>query len=272
MVPMNIKSKNISAWDRMARAGHILATPATDEELKNPLRIVDEIGWLGGSIHGWKVLCLAAGGGRHGPLYCAAGAKVTVVDLSSGMLEIDREVAMQRKMYIRLIECDMCDLSSLQNEEFDLVVHPVSTCYIDRPSAAFREVARVLRPGGLYVSQHKQPMNLQASLLPDSGNYVIERPATSGSIAASATQPSRLREPGTDEMIHSLQSILGGICRAGFVIEDLVEPDHAKPDHPPGSFGHRCSYIPPYIRIKSRRLAKTASNSSVIKPKIWLGD
>ncbi len=269
---MNTKSKNISAWDRMARAGHILATPATDEELKNPLRVVDEIGWLGGNIQGWRVLCLAAGGGRHAPLYCAAGAVVTVVDLSSGMLEIDREVAMQRKMDIRLIECDMCDLSSLQNEEFDLVVHPVSTCYVDRPSAVFYEVARVLGPGGLYISQHKQPMNLQASLLLDGGNYVIERPAASGSIAASATQPSRLREPGTNEIIHSLQSILGGICRAGFVIEDLVEPHHAKPDQPPGSFGHRCSYIPPYIRIKSRRLQHTVNDSSANKSKIWLGN
>jgi SAM-dependent methyltransferase len=270
--PMNLKTKNSSAWDRMARSGHVLATPATDEELKNPLRVVDEIGWLGGSIQGWRVLCLAAGGGRHGPLYCAAGANVTVVDLSSGMLEIDREIAIHRKMEIRLINCDMCDLNSLHNAEFDLVVHPVSTCYIDRPSAVFQEVARVLRPGGLYVSQHKQPMNLQASLLPDGGNYVIERPAASGSIAASPTQPSRLREPGTEEIIHSLQSILGGICRAGFVIEDLVEPHHAKPDQPPGSFGHRCAFIPPYIRIKSRRLQNTMPESSGNKNKIWLGD
>ncbi|MCY2976808.1 MAG: class I SAM-dependent methyltransferase [Planctomycetota bacterium] len=269
---MNITAKNSNAWDRMARSGHVLATPATDEELRNPLRSVDEIGWLGGSIQGWRVLCLAAGGGRHGPLYCAAGAEVTVADISPGMLEIDREVAMQRKMDIRLIECDMCDLSSLQKEEFDLVVHPVSTCYIDRPSAVFHEVARVLRTGGLYISQHKQPMNLQASLVPNEGNYVIERPATSGSISAQATLPSRLREPGTDEIIHSLQSILGGICRAGFVIEDLVEPHHAKPDHPPGSFGHRCSYIPPYIRIKSRRLQNTVADSPASKPKIWLGD
>ena len=268
---MNITAKNSSAWDRMARAGHVLATPATDEELNHPLRVVDEIGWLGGDIVGWQVLCLAAGGGRHGPLYCAAGARVTVVDLSPGMLEIDREVAMQRRMDIRLIECDMCELRSLQNAEFDLVVHPVSTCYTDRPAAVFQEVARVLRPGGLYVSQHKQPINLQSSLVPVAGHYVIERPATSGSVAVPPIHASRLRENGTKEVIHSLQTILGGICRAGFVIEDLVEPHHAKPDQPPGSFGHRCTFIPPYIRVKSRRLQSQATNLPVQATKIWLG-
>ena len=269
---MNTTAKNSSAWDRMARAGHVLATPATDEELNHPLRVVDEIGWLGGNILGWRVLCLAAGGGRHGPLYCAAGAKVTVVDLSPGMLEIDREVAMQRRMDIRLIECDMCELRSLQNAEFDLVVHPVSTCYTDRPAAVFQEVARVLRPGGLYVSQHKQPINLQSSLLPVAGNYVIERPATSGGVAAPPIHSSRLRENGTEEIIHSLQTILGGICRAGFVIEDLVEPHHAKPDQPFGSFGHRCTFIPPYIRVKSRRLQSQATNLPIQATKIWLGE
>jgi SAM-dependent methyltransferase len=266
-----IASKNTNAWDRMARAGHILATPVTDEELNHPLRVIDDVGWLGGDIRGWKVLCLAAAGGRHGPLYTAAGAIVTVVDLSPGMLELDREVANQRRMDIRLIESDMCELRSLQNGEFDLVVHPVSSCYTARPGAVFQEVSRVLRGGGLYISQHKQPMNLQASLTPVVGNYVIERPATTGGVAKPPAMASRLRETGATEIIHSLQSIIGGICRAGFVIEDFVEPDHAKPDQPLGSFGHRCTFIPPYIRLKARRRQLTGTNLAVHLPRIWVG-
>jgi len=263
----------------MARAGHILATPATDSELQNPLKVIDEIGWLGKDIRGWRVLCLAAGGGRHGPLYCAAGATVTVVDLSPEMLKLDRQVAIERKMDIRLVEGDMCDLRSLQANQFDLVVQPVSTCYVARIAAVFREVARVLRIGGLYVSQHKQPINLQASLHPIEGNYVIERAAQTGTIAEAAVGPSRLREPGTQEVIHSLQSILGGICRAGFVIEDIAEPQHAKVDQPPGSFGHRCAFIPPYIRIKSRRVSKESDSSqsgstgqTTAASRLWIGN
>ena len=35
-----------------------------------------------GSLEGRRVLCLAAGGGTHGPLFALAGADVTVVDFS----------------------------------------------------------------------------------------------------------------------------------------------------------------------------------------------
>src|SRR5437762_9992881 len=49
---------------------------AADKDFANPLATVDQIGWLGGDIRDTRVLCLAAGGGKHGPLYAAAGANV----------------------------------------------------------------------------------------------------------------------------------------------------------------------------------------------------
>ena len=50
------------------------------------------------------------------------------------------------------------------------------------------------------------------------------------------------------------EELIGLMCRAGFVIEDLVEPLHAKQDAEVGSFGHRSQYAAPYVRIKARRL------------------
>lgn len=244
---------NTAAWDRMARQGHVLAQPATDAELARPLQVVDPIGWLGGNIQGWQVLCLAAGGGRHGPLYRAAGAEVTVVDLSPEMLALDRQVASQRGLELRTIEASMVRLPMLADKQFDLVIHPVSTCYIEQPIQAFAEVTRLLRPGGLYISQHKQPINLQTSLEPIQGRYVIEQPAGLGRQAVPAKSPSRLREPGTIEYIHPLEVLLGGMCRCGLVIEDVVEPRHGQPDAPLGSFAHRCHFVSPYLRIKARR-------------------
>ncbi|MFY7875530.1 MAG: class I SAM-dependent methyltransferase, partial [Pirellula sp.] len=88
-----IETQNKLAYDRMAKNGHILATIVTKEELNEPLRSIDTSGWLGKSIFGWNVLCLGAAGGRHSALYHAAGAKVTVVDISEGMLDLDRFVA-----------------------------------------------------------------------------------------------------------------------------------------------------------------------------------
>ena len=48
--------------------------PAADDEFGDPLRAVNVAGWLGSTIAGKSVLCLAAGGGRHGAVYAAAGA------------------------------------------------------------------------------------------------------------------------------------------------------------------------------------------------------
>ena len=124
---------------------------------RDPLKVVDSLGWLSGGIEGWNVLCLAAGGGRHGPLYTAAGASVTVVDISSAMLELDRRVAEENKMRIRTFESSMDDLSMLKDGEFDLVIHPVSTCYLPSLDRLFPEVARV--PIGWFVYQPAQAAN-----------------------------------------------------------------------------------------------------------------
>ncbi|MCG8649557.1 MAG: class I SAM-dependent methyltransferase, partial [Pirellulales bacterium] len=159
----------------MAAAGNPLCRPAKDEELANPLATVDRSGWLGSSIAGRKLLCLAAGGGRQSSLYAAAGAIVTVVDISGAMLELDRQVAAQRGYPLRLYETSMDDLSMLDPAEFDIVIHPVSSCYVPDVTKVYQQVARVIRPGGIYISQHKQPASLQAAVDPHPGGGYLLR-------------------------------------------------------------------------------------------------
>lgn len=250
---------NQKAWDGMARSGHALTAPASAQELENPLKVLDASGWLTGGIRGWKVLCLAAGGGRHGPLYAAAGAEVTVVDLSTVMLERDREVAAEHKLQLKTIQTSMDQLNMLADGAFDLVIHPVSTCYLPSLSKLFPEIARVTKSQGLYISQHKQPANLQASLDTYTGHYTIEHAYYDRRPVPPATSPNLLREPGTQEFVHSWNDLLGGICRAGFVIEDVSEPSHGRADALPGSFAHRCYFVSPYLRMKARRVGAPAA-------------
>ncbi len=259
-----IEAINRRAYDAMARRDHVLTTPVTSAELADPLRVLDGRGWLGGNIRGWRVLCLAAGGGRQGPLYAAAGAEVTIVDLSPEMLDKDRAMAQQLGMNFRILNASMTDMSMLGQAEFDLVAHPVSTCYLSNVQRVFQEVARVLRPEGLYVSQHKQPVSLQTSLQMRQGNYVLETEIGKPAKPVPRGQSSRLREPHTVEFAHSLESLLGGICRAGMVIEDLSEPDHTQNDSAPDSMAHRSRFVPPYVRIKARRAADGQSRRLIL--------
>jgi hypothetical protein len=126
----------------------------------------------------------------------------------------------------------------------------------------FHEVARVTKPGGRYVSQHKSPASLQASAAPGtSGRYELLHPQVGG-FPLPPEPPSRLREAGTHEFIHSLTALLGGICAAGFTIEDVCEPDHAAPTAAAGSFAHRAAFVPPYLRVLARR-SKVLSHAAV---------
>lgn len=255
--------KNALAWDALVRRDAKLTRPATNADFADPLRTVDPLGWLGGSIAGRRVLCLAAGGGRQSALYAAAGARVTVLDISREMLARDRQVAAERGQDIRVIEGSMDDLSMLAAGEFDAVIHPVSTCYVPDVVAVYRQVARVTRPGGVYVSQHKSPTSLQASLKPEGDKYTFAEPYYRDGPLPPAP-PSRLREPGTVEFLHRWEELIGGLCRSGFTVEDLVEPMHADLQAEPGAFGHRARYVAPYVRIKARRVGNEPFNPKLI--------
>lgn len=259
-----IQHRNRQAYDRMVQARHFLTQPVSAEELASPLATLDAKGWLGGNIRGWNVLCLAAGGGRQGPLYCAAGARVTVLDISTAMLQLDRQISANLGINYQTVQGEMSDLSMFRPEEFDLVAHPVSTCYVADVETVFIQVARVLRPGGLYISQHKQPMNLQASLEMNQGRYVVETPVGYPAKSLSIGQASLLREPDTVEFAHSLDAILGGICRAGMLIEAVSEPDHANLDSEPGTMGHRSRFIRPYLRIKARKKTDASDSRRIL--------
>jgi len=200
---------NRRGWDRLAAEGVPLAAPAADEAFGDPRGWLGSAGsggraWLPERLAGLEVLCLAAGGGKHGPLYAAAGARVTVFDVSPAMLALDRAVARERRIDLEIIEGSMDDLSMLAAGRYDLVIHPVSTCYLPDVVRVFIEVARVTKPGGRYVSQHNTPASLQAAIEPGvGGRYELVHPQKGGEPLP--PQPSsRLREAGTQEFIHSL--------------------------------------------------------------------
>ncbi|MBT3891831.1 MAG: class I SAM-dependent methyltransferase [Planctomycetaceae bacterium] len=248
--------------------------PAKDEDLHNPLGVIDAQGWLGGDIANQQVLCLAAGGGRQSAIYAAAGANVTVVDISPAMLELDRQVAQQRGFELRIVEASMDDLSVFSNAEFDIVIQPVSTCYLPNIAPIFMEVARVLRSGGIYISQHKQPTSLQTSLQRSENGWTLDQPyyrtGPLPMLPLNQGQGSRLREEGTHEYLHRWEDILGGMCRTGFVIEDFIEPFHADPDADRSSFGDRCHFTAPYMRIKARRSSQVTRSNN--KPQLVIPD
>jgi SAM-dependent methyltransferase len=248
---------NQRAWDERARRHDRHTRTILPRDLRDPLPILDPENWLEGNVRGKKVLCLASGGGLQSAMFAAAGAIVTVVDLSGAMLDQDRAVAHENKLQVVTVQASMDDLSIFPAANFDVVLQPVSTCYVSDIAAVFREVARVLREGGLYISQHKQPASLQGETLPSPRGYMITEPAErSGPLPP--VLPCIHREADAIEYLHPWKLIIGGMCRAGFVIEDLVEPNPgANVLAEKGTWEHRCAFLPPYVKLKARRLSHT---------------
>lgn len=240
-----ILTRNREAWAALADDPRFIAS-GFQPDMQQAAAALDP--WLRAEgVAGKDVLCLAAGGGRHGPLFAAAGARVTVVDLSEAQLAHDRRAA-AAGMAITVVCASLDDLAPLAPQSFDVAVQPVASCYLPDLTRAHAELARVLRPGGLHVVQHKQPASLQAMTTTQQS----WRPYIDG-LALPAVTGVAHREAGAAEFLHTLEALLGGLCRAGFVIEDVAEPLLADALAPPGSAGQRAVTLPPYLKVKARR-------------------
>ena len=264
---MSHLDQNRTAWNRMAQ-GSPFSKVATDEQCRQPLATLDSRGWLPPSVVGLNVLCLAGGGGWQSILYAVAGANVTVVDLSPQMLQLDQQEAERRGVSVRTVEASMDNLSMLAEATFDIVHQPVSTCYVRDIGSVYREIARLLKDSGLYISQHKQPTSLQISHRDEQDRYTIGLEYyQTGSLPN--VEDESYRERGTTEFLHRWDDLVGELCRSGFVLEDLREPYRADHKALPGHFGHRGRFIPPYVRMKARRITRPPGT---ISSRIWTPD
>ena len=162
----------------------------------------------------------------------------------------------------------MDDLSTLDAASFDIVIQPVSTCYVPDVRAVYREVARITAPGGVYISQHKQPASLQSEATPGVQGYWLNTPYYHVGPLAPLLRESEHRELGTIEFLHRWEDLLGGLCREGFVVEDVTEPHHDNAQAQPGSFAHRSRFIAPYVAIKARRTQQPTAPR--VGEKLWL--
>jgi hypothetical protein len=126
----------------------------------------------------------------------------------------------------------------------------------------------VLRDGGLYVSQHKQPASLQVSHRDRRDRYVLGIEYFHEGPLPEVPDQS-YREDGTLEFLHRWEQLVGTLCQSGFVIEDLREPLRADRTAQPGDFRHRGRFIPPYVRLKARRKPRAEDRSST---PLWTPD
>jgi len=105
-----------------------------------------------------NVLEVAAGTGnnlRHYPKDC----KITLIDLSRGMLKRALQKAGKHKLHVSFQEMDAERLGFSDNT-FDTVVDSLSLCTLKEPVEALKEMSRVCKPSGrILLLEHGRSSN-----------------------------------------------------------------------------------------------------------------
>ena len=255
---------NQARWRALADADALYTRPALNLDVVSARERVDPDGWLG-PLEGKRVLCLAGGGGQQSAAFALLGARVTVVDLSDAQLERDTRVAAHYGFDVEILQADMRDLSALEAGAFDIVQHSYSINFVPDVRVVFRQVARVIRPGGTYGLMFANPF--VHSINPrswDGAGYALRQPYLDGAPiqaedeawvyrqgddAGGASRPPSI--PAPREYRHTLSTVVNGLAAHGFTIrrlEDMVStcPD---PDAAPGTWDHFVSIAPPWLIV-----------------------
>jgi len=232
---MNIREQNRLAWDKQVESGNPWTIPVSPEEvaaarrgqvtiLLTPTKPVPQA-WFQ-SLPGCDVLCLASGGGQQGPILAAAGANVTVFDNSPRQLAQDRFVAERDGLEIITVEGDMRDLSAFPDECFDLIVHPVSNCFVPEVRPVWAESFRVLRRGGALLAGFNNPLLYIFDWDLYEQGILEARHALPYSDAERLSAEEKLRYLVDGEPLefgHTLEDQIGGQIDAGFLIAGFFE-------------------------------------------------
>ncbi len=170
----------------------------------NPMLVLEEpvVKVAAGSVLDCVALDLGCGTGRHASWLAEAGAKVTALDFSSGMLEVASQKPNAEK--IRFIEHDLHKPLPF-DADFDLIICGLVLEHISEIHPFFSEILRVLKPGGRAIISTMHPaMFLKGSKArftdPESGKTV---------------------EPGSFN--HSISSCVMAAVECGFNLFNLTE-------------------------------------------------
>lgn len=256
---MDIVQYNQDAWNAQVRKRNCWTVPVTSEEIDaardgdwkiilTPQKPVPRTWFPDFQTSDCQVLCLAGSGGQQAPILAAAGATVTVFDLSPDQLSQDRLVAERDGLSLETVQGDMRDLSCFADETFDLIVHPCSNCFVPDVNPVWREAARVLKSGGEILSGFTQPVFYLFDFESmEQGDLKVAHSIPFSDLTSISEEMRQKYIAANEPMCfgHSLSDQIGGQIAAGLKISgyyDDVWPEYVISD-----------YIPAFAATKSTK-------------------
>ena len=195
--------------------------------------------WL--EVKGKKVLGLASGGGQQMPILHALGAECTLLDYSEMQCQSDREVAEREGYQIEIINADMTRTLPFADETFDLIVNPVSNCYIKEVEPVFKECYRVLKRGGELIGGYDIGVGF-AFDDQDELRFVLPFDP----LCNPEHRQAAIANGWGYDFSHSIKEQIGGQLAAGFTLIDIYDDTNG--------YGKLEEYkIPTFIATRGRK-------------------
>lgn len=248
---------NLERWNTLAREDALFTRPALDLTPETAREAIDPQNLLG-AVSGKSVLLLAGGGGQQSAAFALLGANVTVFDLSDAQLGREKVVADHYSVTIETVGGDMRDLSGLPASHFDIVYHPYSLSLVPDAQVVFAEVARVLKPNGIYHFTLLNPFMAGMTFSDwDGESYRLRAPYVQGRTVTTPDASWVFREDQKPisppqpniEYVQTLSGILNGLVAKGFTLFHFSDNKDMYPDlnAEPGSWDHFVAYAPPWL-------------------------
>ncbi|TFB13490.1 class I SAM-dependent methyltransferase [Filobacillus milosensis] len=235
---MDTTQQNSNAWDKKVEEGSRYTKSVSSEVIEKSKSGEWEItvttvkpvprNWFPNSLEGLHILCLASGGGQQAPVLAAAGANVTVTDISKKQLEQDEKVAKREGLALTTVQGDMSDLRDFDDESFDMVVNPVSNLFVKDVPLVYKEISRVLKDKGILIvgftnpllwifddnQERKGVLDVKHSIPSSTLDYLPEKEVQ-----------DYIDSNQTIEYAHTLEDQIQGQMDAGFVLTGFYEDD-----------------------------------------------
>jgi 2-polyprenyl-3-methyl-5-hydroxy-6-metoxy-1,4-benzoquinol methylase len=209
-----------------------------------------------GDVCGLDVLDLGCGEGHVSRRLASAGANVRAVDPTSRILEAAIAQEQQIPLGIAYAAERAEDLRRTGDQSFDAVCSVLALHHADDLEATFREITRVLRPGGTLVCVQPHPwtdhpgaawIETEAGSRRMIGQYRTEGPWSSGT-AEAGQEIASVRDIGWHH--RTFATWLNALSAAGFTLQQVVEPvgeARGRPDD-----GGSWREVPRFLALRAR--------------------